>query len=131
MAGASSRNESVLRSLLAIQSNGYTSLDYYGFCQLSENSCDYAVNWLLEPENLGNIRFDYFCMNENDKAIDFLFASFKNHTWNDKIFPDALHKNKNPRAKRLIDLYLKGCDFANRKECITYFAEHKNIHLDI
>ena len=70
-------------------------------------------------------------MNENDKVMDFLFTSFKNHTWCDKIFPDALHKNKNIRAQKLIDLYLKRCGFANRKECITYYAEQKNLHLDI
>ena len=131
MEGASSQNESDLRSLLAIQPNGYTSLDYYGFCLLSRNSCDFAVDWLLLIENQGHISYNYFCMNENNKVMDFLFTSFKNHTWCDKIFPDALHKNKNIRAKKLIDLYLKRCGFANRKECITYYAEQKNLHLDI
>lgn len=120
---ASSQNESVLRSLVAIQPNGYTSLDNYGFCQLSENPTDFAVEWLLLPENQGRISYPEFCMNQNNKAIDFLFASFKNHDWHDKIYPDSLHRNKNPRAKRLIELYLKGCNFANRQECVRYFSE--------
>ena len=129
MEGASSHNESDLRTLLAFQSSGYTSLDYYGYCLLSRNSCDFAVDWLLK--NPGHISYVDLCMNENNKVMDFLFTSFKNHTWCDKIFPDALHKNKNPRAKGLIELYLKRCGFANRKECITYYAEQKNLHLDI
>jgi len=131
MSGASSHNESDIRILLAIQSNGFTSLDDYGFCLLSENSSDYAVDWLLRPENRGHIVYTYFCKNENYKVMDYLYESFKNHTWCDKIFPDALHKNKNPRAKGVIELYLKRCGFANRKECIKFYAEQKNMHLDI
>jgi hypothetical protein len=129
MDAASSHNENVLSKLLAIQADGFPDLDYYDLRKLSENSSDYAVTWLLE--NPGHIVYSNFCINENDKAINYLYESFNNHTWYTKIFPDALHKNKNPRAKKLIDLYLKGCGFANRKECITYFAEQKNIHLDI
>lgn len=126
---ASSQNESVLRSLLAIKPNGYTSLDYDGFCKLSANPCDVAVDWLLE--NPGHIVYYDFCMNENNKAIDFLFTTFNKCSWHNKIFPGALHKNKNRRAQKIIDIFINECGFANRKECIKFYAEQKNMHLDI
>ena len=128
---ASSHNESDLRSLLTIQPNGYTSLDYYGFCLLSENSCNYAVDWLLRPENQGHIVYPYFCRNKNHTALAFLYKSLKNNTWHDKIFPGELNKYNNKFAQNIINIYLKECGFANRKECVTYFAEQKNIHIEL
>lgn len=132
---ASSTNPKIIEALLNIE-NGYAKyitgdaqIDSHIRRKLSKNPM--AVDLLLQRENWTHIDYYGLCMNESDAAINFLLKSFGDHTWNDKIFPDALHTNKNPRAKRLIDLYLKGCNFANRKECITYFAEKYNIDLVI
>lgn len=120
-------DEGVLKKLLGIKPNGYPPiLNEYDLLDLSLNPSNFAVNWLIHRDNRDNIKYHYFCMNENDKAIDFLLKTFKDGTWHDKIFPGFLHKNKNPRAQRLIDIYVSKCGFDNRQQLIDHY--HKDLN---
>ena len=120
-------DEGVLKKLLGIKPNGYPPiLNEYDLLDLSLNPSNFAVNWLIHRDNRDNIKYHYFCMNENDKAIDFLLETFKDCTWHDKIFPGFLHKNKNPRAQRLIDIYVSKCGFDNRQQLIDHY--HKDLN---